>query len=129
MTLLQKCYTKKYYTISEAAELLITTPQRLRDFDQQFKNLTRIRGRRYYQKQDIEFLKQSLDDTPPKSKISIPKTTIQKTTPTKTSDIQLEFGFAISDKSIEIDKINDLLARMLQDKADLRQALLLNLPS
>lgn len=52
---------KKYYSISETAEILGVKAHNLRYMDDLLgKKLTRIRGRRYYREQDIEILKKAL---------------------------------------------------------------------
>lgn len=52
---------KKYYSISEVAEMLKIKMHNLRHMDELLgKKLTRIRGRRYYQTKDIELLKSIL---------------------------------------------------------------------
>lgn len=53
--------SKKYYSISEVADILGVKTHNLRYLDELLgKKLTRIRGRRYYQLKDIEILKKSL---------------------------------------------------------------------
>ncbi len=50
--------SKKYYSISEAADMLGVKAHNLRYMDDLLgKKLTRIRGRRYYGAKDIELLK------------------------------------------------------------------------
>ena len=53
--------SKKYYSISEVADILGVKAHNLRYLDDLLgKKLTRIRGRRYYQLKDIEILKKTL---------------------------------------------------------------------
>jgi len=77
---------KKYYTIGEAAEFLRATVQDLRSLDHLLKKkLLGIGGRSYYQKRDIEYLKQVLSDGCSEVEIQ------------KTYGRQLEFGFNTND--------------------------------
>lgn len=53
--------SKKYYSISETADMLGVKAHNVRYLDDLLgKKLTRIRGRRYYQVKDIEILKTAL---------------------------------------------------------------------
>ena len=52
---------KKYYSISEVSEICEVKPHTLRFWEKEFKDLkpiTRKGNRRYYQKHDIQFIKQ-----------------------------------------------------------------------
>jgi hypothetical protein len=115
---------KKYYSISEAAEFLGLAVKDLRSLDHLLKKkLLRIRGRRYYQKRDIEYLKQSLSDGCSKVEMH------------KHYGRQLEFGFNTnSDNSLchvnkegnesVCNKIDKLIKLMTDAKQELIEALL-----
>lgn len=50
--------TKKYFAISEVCDICLLAPHRLRYIDKTDKNISivKIRGRRYYTKENIEYL-------------------------------------------------------------------------
>jgi DNA-binding transcriptional MerR regulator len=58
--------SKKYYSISEVADILGVKAHNLRYLDALLgKKLTRIRGRRYYQLKDIDILRKNLEVVSP----------------------------------------------------------------
>ena len=98
--------SKKYYTISEVIKLLGIPAHKARSLDSLFKNkLTRIRGRRYYQEQDIKLLQDTLNNSLGHESVATP---VQRRSNSK--DVT--------------SRINELISSMQNAKLELTKALI-----